>query len=118
MTAELAYFASGLMATGAIALSRAMLRRPEPSGAFAKPLNALLTGALGGSAMILCLTSALVRFGLIIPAFFAVIFFAAYRLVTHRDLFSFYRFALPFSIVTLISTILAVTQTLTIRSIP
>ncbi len=116
MIAAILLFSTGTMGTATIALSRAMARTPDPTAPFPKPLNMLLTGAMGWSTIILTALTSIVRFGVVKPALAALALLALHRLIATIDLVPFYRFALAIGLTTLISTILVTSQNLLVRS--
>ena len=112
MSAGLLFALVGLMASFALALSRAMTNKPDPGELMQKPLNALLVAAMGWSALALTGLTALLRFGLVQPVLGALVLAATYRIFAGQDLIPYYRFALAIGLITLISTILVTSQNL------
>jgi|GEM_PF-3319665 len=116
MIAGLLFLGVSLLATLTIALARAMAQKPDPSAAFQKPLNMLLTAAMGWSALVLTALAATIRFGLVQPVLAGLILLAIYRIATSADLIPYYRFGLGLGLTTLISTVLVTSQNLIVRS--
>lgn len=116
MTVIILLFATGMMGTATIALSQAMSQKPDPTASFPKPLNMLLTAAMGWSTILLTSLTSIVRLGMVKPVLAGLILFALYRLIATIDLVPFYRFALAWSLITLICTVLVTSQNLLVRS--
>jgi len=116
MSVGLLFALVGLMASFSLALSRAMVNKPDPGDLMQKPLNALLLALMGWSALALTGLTAIFRFGVIQPILGALVIVAAYRIFAGQDLIPYYRFALAIGLITLISTILVTSQNLIPRS--
>lgn len=118
MTPVIPFFIVGFMATLTIALSQAMTSHPDPKDMTPpKPLNAILVGGLGWSALIMTVVNSMVHFGLLIPILSGIALFAAYRIISNTNLTRIYRHSIVLGLLTIIATILVASQHFTARSI-
>lgn len=107
---------AGLLATLTVTLARAMAKAPDQRAVFSKPLNMLVTAALGWSAVALNAAYSVFRFGLVVPGFVAVLLYGVFRYMRAQDLVPYYRFSIGFGAVAVIVTILVLSQSINIRS--
>ena len=117
MTPVIPFFVVGFMSALTIALARAMAKYPDPDEQLPRPLNAVLVGGMGWSALAMTGANSLVHFGLFVPALAGISLYAIYRILARTNLIPLYRFGLGLGLVTVISTVLVASQHFTVRSI-
>ncbi len=117
MTPVIPFFVVAFMATLTIAMGQAMSAQPDPAELMPKPLNAVIVGGLGWSALVMTAVNSTVHFGLVIPAIAGAALYAAFRIMSTTNFTRFYRFALPLGLVTIMSTVAVASQYFTVRSL-